>query len=112
MSRYRGAPRLRRGATSVRGVWGGVSGLPIFLITAALLLGAAAPASPPEYPVSFISVDELKGLLDRDIKVDVIDVRTPPEYEEQHIKGARSIPLRRIPARLNEIPRNRLVVFY
>jgi rhodanese-related sulfurtransferase len=82
------------------------------LLAAVLLLGAAAPAAPPEYPVSFISVDELKGLLDRDIKVDLIDVRTEGEYAEQHIKGARSIPLRRIPARLNEIPRSRIVVFY
>jgi hypothetical protein len=82
------------------------------LLTTALLLGAAAPAAPPEYPVSFIGVDELKALLDRGIKADVIDVRTTPEFDELHIKGARSIPLKILPARAGEVPRNRLVVFY
>jgi hypothetical protein len=82
------------------------------LLAIALLLGAAAPAAPPEHPVSFIGVDELKGLLDRGIKADVIDVRTTPEYDELHIQGARSIPLKDLPARASGVPRNRLVVFY
>jgi hypothetical protein len=84
----------------------------VILTAAALLLGAAAPASPPEHPASFMGVDELKTLLERGIKADVIDVRTTPEYEQQHIRGARSIPLRSIAARINEIPRDRLVVLY
>jgi rhodanese-related sulfurtransferase len=82
------------------------------LVAAIVLLGAAAPAAPPEPPASFMGVDELKALLDRGVGVDVIDVRTTPEYEQQHIKGARSIPLRTVPARLTEIPRNRPVVLY
>ena len=81
-------------------------------LAAVLLLGAAPPAGHPEYPVSYIKVDELKSLLDRGIVADVIDVRTRPEFDKQHIKGARSIPLRDIPAHTGEIPRNRLVVFY
>jgi 3-mercaptopyruvate sulfurtransferase SseA len=82
------------------------------LLAAGLLLGAAAPAAPPDSPVAYIGVDEVKGLLDRGVKVDMIDVRTAPEYEELHIKGARSIPLRTLVAHLNEIPRKGLVVFY
>jgi rhodanese-related sulfurtransferase len=82
------------------------------LVAAGFLLGAAAPAAPPDYPVAYVGVDEVKGLLDRRVKVDIIDVRTAPEYEELHIKGARSIPLREIAARLSEIPRQGLVVFY
>ena len=84
----------------------------IILVAATLLLGAAAPAAPPEPPASFIGVGELKALLDRGVTADVIDVRTTPEYEQEHIKGARSIPLRTVSARLAEIPRNRLVVLY
>ena len=76
------------------------------------LLGAAPPAGHPEYPVSYIGVDELKSLLDRGVQTDIIDVRTQPEFDKLHIKGARSIPLREIPNRAVEIPRNRLVVFY
>jgi rhodanese-related sulfurtransferase len=81
-------------------------------LAAMLLLGAAPPAGHPEYPVSYIGVDELKSLLDRGVQADVIDVRTRPEFDKLHIKGARSIPLREIPNHAAEIPRNRLVVFY
>jgi hypothetical protein len=82
------------------------------VLAAVLLLGAAPPAGPPDYPASFIGVDELKSLLDRGVQADVIDVRTKPEFDKLHIKGAHSIPLRDLPARTGEIPRNRLVVFY
>ena len=63
-------------------------------VAAAVLLIGAAPAAPPDAPVSFIKVDELKAQLDRGTRAHVIDVRHWPEYEELHIKGARSIPLR------------------
>jgi len=83
-----------------------------FVVAAALLLGAAAPAAPPDYPVAFITVDELKTMVDGGGAVAVIDVRTRGEYDELHITGARSIPLRSIPERIREIPKTQLVVFY
>ena len=76
-----------------------------------LLLGARA-AAPPDYPVNYISVEELRGLLDSGSRADIIDVRTPSEYENLHIRGARSIPLRDVRARAAEIPRRGLVVLY
>jgi hypothetical protein len=39
-------------------------------------------------------------------------VRHWENYLEQHIKGARSMPLRSIPQRAREISRTGLVVFY
>jgi len=84
----------------------------IALGTAALLLLGAAPAAPPEYPVAFIKVDELKAALDRGVKADIIDVRKWAPYVEQHIKGARSMPLRAVPERAPEITKTGLVVFY
>jgi len=84
----------------------------IALGTVALLLAGAAPAAPPEYPVSYIKVDELKALLDRGVTADVIDVRKWDQYVELHIEGARSMPLRAVPARAHEISRTGLVVFY
>jgi len=81
-------------------------------LAGAVLLGAAAPAAPPDHPVQYIKVDELKGMLDRGARPDVIDVRTTGEYDEVHIRGARSMPLRSIPQRIAEIPKDRLVVFY
>ena len=82
------------------------------VIAAAVLLLGAAPAAPPDAPVSFIKVDELKAQIDRGTRADVIDVRHWPEYEELHIKGARSIPLRSLTERSKEISKTGLVVFY
>lgn len=78
---------------------------------AALLVGAT-PAAPPDHPVSFISVEELKATLDRGVKGDIIDVRTWDAYVDMHIKGARSIPLRAVRERAAEIRKTGLVVLY
>jgi len=79
---------------------------------AAVLLLGAAPAAPPDYPVTFIKVDELKAKLDARTRADIIDVRHWPDYEALRIKGARSMPLRAITERSKEISRTGLVVFY
>ena len=81
------------------------------LATAIVLLGAA-PAAPPDAPVNFITVDELKAELDRGAKADVIDVRNWDAYVEMHIRGARSMPLRSVERRASEISKTGLVVFY
>jgi hypothetical protein len=82
------------------------------LVAAAIVLLGAAPAAPPEYPVNFIKVDELKAALDRGVRADIIDVRRWSEYVDLHIKGARSMPLRAVAERANEISKTGLVVFY
>ena len=82
------------------------------VVAAVVLFVGAAPAAPPDGPVNFIKVDELKAMLDGGARGDVIDVRHWPEYEELHIKGARSMPLRTIGERSKEISKTGLVVFY
>jgi hypothetical protein len=77
----------------------------------AVLLGAA-PAAPPDFPVNFIKVDELKALLDKKVKVDLVDVRGWAEYQDLHIKGARSMPLRIVRERAFEIQKAGPVVLY
>ena len=62
--------------------------------------------------MNFIHVDQLKALLDAGTKADIIDVRHWEAYEESHIKGARSMPLRVVPDRAAEISKTGLVVFY
>jgi len=84
----------------------------IGVVAAGVLLVGAAPAAPPEYPVTFIKVDELKVLLDLGTKTDIIDVRHWSSYVESHIQGARSMPLRAVPDRALEISKTSLVVFY
>ena len=84
----------------------------ITVLVVATLTLAAAPASPPDYPVNFIKVDELKALMDRGTHPDIIDVRHWDEYVKLRIKGARSMPLRAVPERAKEISKTGLVVFY
>jgi Rhodanese-like domain len=84
----------------------------IAVVACGVLLAGAAPAAPPEYPVTFIKVDELKVLLDLGQKVDIIDVRHWTSYVESHIRGARSIPLRTVGERAKEISKTALAVFY
>jgi Rhodanese-like domain len=81
-------------------------------VTAAVLLLGAAPAAPPEHPVTFIRVEALKALLDQGKKVDVIDVRRWDSYVKSHIKGARSMPVRIVNERAHEISKTGLIVFY
>ena len=82
------------------------------VIASGILLLGAAQAAPPDHPVSYIKVDELKAKLDAGAKADIIDVRHWPDYEALHIKGARSMPLRSMTERSGEISRTGLVVFY
>jgi rhodanese-related sulfurtransferase len=86
--------------------------LVVALVTGGVLLLGAAPAAPPDAPVNFIKADELKTLLDGGSRGDIIDVRAWDAYQEMHIKGARSMPLRAIEARAGEISKTGLVVFY
>jgi rhodanese-related sulfurtransferase len=81
-------------------------------VTAGVLLLGAAPAAPPDAPVSFIKADELKQLLDKGTRADIIDVRTWDAFVEMHIKGARSIPIRSVESRAREISKTGVVVFY
>lgn len=82
------------------------------LLLGTLLVAGAVPAGGPEMPLQFISVDELKALMDKKAKVDLIDVRNWDEYVKRHIKGARSMPIRAIPSRAYEIGKTGVVVFY
>jgi len=82
------------------------------VVAAATLLVGTSPAAPPDHPVSFIAVDELRALLDGGTPATIIDVRTQEEFEALHIRGARSIPLRAMRARAVEVPRQGLVVLY
>jgi len=50
--------------------------------------------------------------MDRGGRPDVIDVRHWDEYTKIHIKGARSMPLRAVPERAQEISKTAVVVFY
>ncbi|MEO5580307.1 MAG: metalloregulator ArsR/SmtB family transcription factor, partial [Gemmatimonadaceae bacterium] len=58
-----------------------------------------------------LTASELRDRL-RSGKVTLIDVRPEIEYRAGHIKGAISVPLERLDARLRDLPRGRPVVAY
>jgi rhodanese-related sulfurtransferase len=81
-------------------------------ILALLLLGAVTAAA-QEAPVPLIGVVEVSKLLNEGARrVLLVDVRSRPEYQARHIKGAVSVPLNEIEQRAAEIPRQGLVVLY
>ncbi|MBI4347550.1 MAG: molybdopterin-synthase adenylyltransferase MoeB [Elusimicrobia bacterium] len=62
---------------------------------------AGAPPAPAA--VAEISVEELKGRLDRREPFVLVDVREPHEYEIARIPGSLLIPLGQLPERLSEL---------
>jgi 3-mercaptopyruvate sulfurtransferase SseA len=86
--------------------------LPVLFAALASFWVTAAPADDPEVPETYVSVDEVKGMLDAKKPVAFIDVRPQDQYDELHIKGARSIPLKALPARLGEVSRRDYLVLY
>lgn len=59
-----------------------------------------------------ISVGELKQLLDRGENILLVDVREPWEHAQCHIEGAVLIPMGSIPANLQKLDTDDLVVCY
>ena len=50
-----------------------------------------------------ISVGDLACLIEKNTKINLLDVRNPDEVEEFHIKGAQFIPLPQLEKRISEI---------
>ena len=85
----------------------------VALVVALAFVGlGAAPAGEPEVPERYISVDEAKALLDLKQRVTFLDVRSPDQFDELHIAGARNLFLRDFPQRLAEVSRTEFVVLY
>ena len=87
-------------------------------------LSASALANPNDYPefanqrvaadirVTFISPGEVKHGMDTGAAQTLIDVRKKDGYNQAHLPGAVSLPLRQLADRLSEVPRNIDVVLY
>ena len=56
--------------------------------------------------LSQLSVCDLKGALQRGGPPQVLDVRTPGEWETGHIEGAQHIPLPKLTASLSQLPKD------
>jgi 3-mercaptopyruvate sulfurtransferase SseA len=92
------------------------------IIFLALASGAVAnPADYPEFarqkvtddiPIRFITAESVKQRIDSGSTQLIIDVRNQSSYQKKHLPGARSIPLRTLPDRVAEVPRDIPVVLY
>src|SRR5262245_65181035 len=82
------------------------------LFAVALLWATPAPADDAEVPEKYMSVDQVKGLLDQKRRVVFVDVRPKEQFDDPHIRGARSVPLRDLTACLADLPRQDLLVLY
>jgi rhodanese-related sulfurtransferase len=59
-----------------------------------------------------VTSTEAKALLAKKGDTVLLDVRTPDEYRQAHLRGALLIPLGELQSRVQEIPRNRPVLVY
>ena len=67
--------------------------------------------TPPADNARRITADELHKLWEKN-EVLIIDTRAEPAYRDEHIKGAISVPSNEVEARLEELPRTRMIVAY
>jgi hypothetical protein len=91
-----------------------------------LILGisTSALANPNDYPefaqqkvdddisVTFVTAEEVKQRLDAGTPQMLVDVRKSDSFKRRHLPNAVSIPLRSLPERYAEIPRDISVVLY
>ena len=85
--------------------WGVLAVLALAILGAIVLQQSQAAAAP--LPAE-ITVDQ--AALKRSQGAFILDVREPSEWTQFHIAGSTLIPLGTLPARLNEVPRDREVL--
>ena len=65
-------------------------------------------------PVETMTAEQVREFLDKHDPGDynLVDVRQPGEYRQQHLPGARLIPLAKLPDRMNELDPAKPTVTY
>lgn len=63
-------------------------------------------------PVRSVDAHEARTMLDADPQIQLLDVRQEKEYQEEHIAGAKFIPLASLDDMLSEIDKERPVIVY
>ncbi len=83
------------------------------LVTPLLFLVLLCCKESKDSEIKIITVEEMDSLLDMD-KVQLIDVRTPQEYNEGHIKGAINIDFRDkdFEKQILEVDKSKTVIVY
>ena len=86
--------------------------LPLFLFAALLFSGVPAAARADLPAKGALKAQAAQALIDSlDKNMVIIDVRTPGEFSQGHVPGALSLPVEELPARLEEVPMDKPVLF-
>jgi glyoxylase-like metal-dependent hydrolase (beta-lactamase superfamily II)/rhodanese-related sulfurtransferase len=56
---------------------------------------------------NLIDVGKLKEKLEKGGEVTILDVREPDEFAEDHIKGSINVPVKELPSRMGDLPRDK-----
>jgi predicted sulfurtransferase len=84
--------------------------LAALLLAAGGITGITAQAMPhPEAPR--ISVADAKKAIDAG-KAILVDVRSAMNYQQEHAKGAISLPTDEVAARMSELPKDKQIITY
>lgn len=81
-------------------------------ITAPVAYDVACDTPAPAPMLTEASPAEVRDLLASRDDVFLLDVREPHEHAIAHLDGATLVPLRTVPSRVQEIPRDRTIVVY
>jgi len=84
----------------------------LLICLTALLLGLTSAPSPLSAASPNLSPSEAGDLIRKEPGVFLLDVRTPGEFLDTRIAGARLIPIDQLPARTAEIPKDRSILVY
>ncbi len=104
------AARARRRRTTL--LWGGAAAvIAIAVVLALLLSGSDAPSTSTAATLPRISPQEAYAALQSGEAV-LYDVRISGAYAAGHAEGAISLPQADAVARLDELPEDRLLIFY
>jgi rhodanese-related sulfurtransferase len=88
-------------------IWGwAILAVVVVVIVGAVVLQVLKPAT-PSLP---LEITVAQAAQKRDQGAFILDVREPSEWTQFHIPGATLIPLGDLPNRLNEVPKDRVVV--
>lgn len=68
----------------------------------------------PSTTISFgdVTVEEAKSLVESNISLIIVDVRTREEYDSGHIEGAILIPVSELEGRINELSKEEELLIY
>jgi hypothetical protein len=93
----------------------GVFWFAVLLIGAILLAGCSSGSARPPANISEvprISAQDLKNKIDGGEDILIVDTRSAASHADQHIAGAISLPVDETLSRLNELPKDKEIVFY